>query len=224
MSDIIDRALDEQEIRLVKDGMPHDFLDECTYCQGSGCEEYHYGVGDCPDCQATGFKYGLEAQKYSEEWGNNVYALLETMKEHLVTEHGYIQKRFVTPNDEKFLLSFFGHLFSREYFNDHQKMIDEFRREIPGVVFDKKPNVCGSVTSLGTLMIYIGISVEEVKKNPETIVYPDYVVLAFEKDVCRTFGGVFSSLVEEEVFELAWLDLDSIPNDAESYYVRADFI
>lgn len=223
MSDIIDTAVDEQEMKLVNDGKPHDFLDKCTYCQGSGCEHYNYGIGDCPDCQATGFKYGIEAEKYVEDWGNNVYALLEAMKEHLVTEHGYIQKRFITPNDEKFLLSFFGYLFSRRYFNDHQKMIDEFKREIPEVVFDKKPNVCGKLSPLDTLVIYIGICVEEVKRSPESIVYPDYIVMAFDKEVWKTFGGAFSNLIKEDAFELEWIDLKSIPNDAESYYVRTDF-
>lgn len=122
-------GLSEEQLQLNSKGLPADFLDQCTWCNGSGDDGGGYGA--CPDCESTGYKYGKQAEDYIESEMDKAYELHQTILQVLADHHGFIRKELIPKQVETFVCEYLGHLFCDEYFQDHEKVKAYMMDELP---------------------------------------------------------------------------------------------
>lgn len=209
-------GLSEEQLHLASVGLPADFLDRCTWCNGSGDDGGGYSA--CPDCESTGYKHGKKAEGYIELEMDKAYELHQTILQVLADHHGFVRKELIPKQVETFVCEYLSHLFCDEYFEDHEKVKDYMMDEFPpGTVTPH--SICGYWIPGD----YIGLGYDDTvlpSREFHTFNWDYYSSLQviFDKKETAMLMDVFQDIpaLSEEVmvpikFEVTWSEISELP-------------
>lgn len=168
MSKLKNHETTKEQEKLIKKGLPKDFLDNCKYCNGSGDDGGGYGA--CPDCQSTGMKYGQQAWDYLEEDMDKAYRVNQTMIKTLCIEYGFGRESFIPRETLSHFIQYFKYFFEEDdYLNDVELVKKTMLEELPpGGLFPDV--VVGYITKSGELGVFLEKSKEtELLKNNSNV-------------------------------------------------------